>query len=105
MEQPVSYWITSDDSAWVAGTQKSSTAPAGMTFYNGTGFPEWQGNLFVGALRGQRLWRLVLNGNTVVSREALFPTLGQRIRAVHEGPDGWLYFITTSGRLYRVDRA
>ncbi len=84
-----------------------STAPAGMTFYSGSRFPEWQNNVFVAALREATLWRIVLggtNGTTEVSREALFTNLGQRLRCIRQGPDGWLYLLTDEGRLYRIDR-
>jgi glucose/arabinose dehydrogenase len=84
-----------------------SIAPSGLMFYTGSGFPEWQGNAFLGSMngpQGRALWRLTLNGNTVTARERLFASLDERIRCVREGPDGWIYFITDSGRLYRVDR-
>jgi len=82
----------------------TSIAPAGIAFYGGAMFPEWQGNLFVGALAGQALWRLVLSGNTVTAKETLFADLGERIRAVAVAGDGALLFITDSGKLYRVAR-
>ena len=84
----------------------TSIAPSGLTFYTGSMFPEWQGNLFVGALTGQALWRVVLNGDKVVSREPLFASLGERIRNVTQGPDGALYLLTdsASGRILRVAR-
>ena len=84
----------------------TSIAPSGLTFYTGSMFPEWQGNLFVGALAGQALWRVVLNGDTVVSRERLFASLSERIRNVTQGPDGALYLLTdsASGRILRVAR-
>ena len=97
--EPVSRWPAPG-----TPTPYSSIAPSGLTFYTGSGFPEWQGNVFLGALAGTALWRVVLNGNVEVSRERLFASLGQRIRCVKQGPDGWLYFLTDSGRLYRVDR-
>ena len=68
-----------------------------MIFYTGSGFSQWQGNIFVGALAGTALWRIQLNGDTVVSRESLFSELGERIRDVEQGPDGWIYLITDSG--------
>ncbi|MBC7955870.1 MAG: PQQ-dependent sugar dehydrogenase, partial [Cytophagales bacterium] len=85
MEQPVAYWETLDGSTWVPGTGKSSIAPSSMIFYTGAGFPEWQGNLFVSALAGAALWRVVLNGNVEASRERLFASLGERIRCVRQG--------------------
>ena len=39
MEQPIYYW-------------DPSIAPSGMAFYTGDLFPQWKGNLFVGALAG-----------------------------------------------------
>jgi glucose/arabinose dehydrogenase len=102
MEQPASVWETRDGTPWVSG-QKSSTAPAGMAFFTGTGPAHWQGSLFVGALAGQALWRLQLDGHTVVGRERLLASLGERIRDVAQGPDGRLYLITDTGRLLRVN--
>ncbi len=90
--EPVSYWVP------------TSIAPSGLVFYTGAGFPEWQGNAFLGALAGQALWRVVLSGATEVSREQLFASLGERIRCVRQGPDGWLYLLTDSGKLIRIER-
>jgi glucose/arabinose dehydrogenase len=82
----------------------TSVAPSGMAFYSGAMFPEWQGNLFVGTLAGQALWRLTLSGDTVSAKEALFASLGERIRAVKPASDGALLLITDSGKLIRVAR-
>lgn len=102
MEQPASVWETRDGTPWVSG-QKSSTAPSGMSFFTGSAPAHWQGSLFVGALAGQALWRLQLDGQRVVGRERLLTTLGERIRDVEQGPDGRLYLLTDSGRLLRVN--
>jgi glucose/arabinose dehydrogenase len=93
-EPPITYWVP------------TSIAPSGMAFYTGDRFPEWRGNLFIGALAGRALWRLELNGNAVASREALFTSLNERIRDVRQGPDGWLYLLTDnpSGRIVRIVR-
>ena len=84
----------------------TSIAPSGLVFYTGALFPEWQGNLFVGALAGQALWRVVLSGDKVIAREPLFASLGERIRHVTQGPDGALYLLTdnSTGRIVRVAR-
>jgi len=103
MEQPVTYWEKIDGSAWTTGA-KSSIAPSGITFYTGDKLTGWTGNLFVGALAGRALWRLTLNGNVVSSRERLFADLNERIRCVRQGPDGWLYLLTDSGKLIRVEQ-
>jgi glucose/arabinose dehydrogenase len=63
MEQPIYFWVP-------------SIAPSGMAFYTGNAFPEWRGNLFVGALAGQHLARLVLDGETVTGEERLLEDRG-----------------------------
>ena len=69
-----------------------------------TCFPEWKGNLFVGALAGQALHRLVLDGEKIVGEEKLLADLGERIRDVRNGPDGALWLLTDDpqGRVLRV---
>jgi len=94
-EEPKTYWVP------------TSTAPAGLAFYTGDKFPEWQGNVFAGALAGQTLWRIALDANrNVTSREevAVVKALGKRIRDVRQGPDGWLYLLTDDGSIVRIDR-
>jgi glucose/arabinose dehydrogenase len=94
-EEPKSFWVP------------TSIAPAGLAFYNGDKFPEWQGNIFAGALAGQSLWRITLDANRNVSaREevAVVKALNKRIRDVRQGPDGWLYLLTDDGRIVRIDR-
>lgn len=80
----------------------TSIAPSGMVFYTGSMFTQWQGQLFSGALAGQALWRLTLNGNAVSAREAMFGTLGERFRDVRQAPDGALLLLTDSGKLMRL---
>ena len=69
-------------------------APSGMIIHSGNGFPEWEGDLFVGGLASTALVRLELDGETVASEERLLENLGLRIRDVAEGPDGSVYVIT-----------
>ncbi|SIQ07552.1 Glucose/arabinose dehydrogenase, beta-propeller fold [Aromatoleum tolulyticum] len=88
---PVRYWVP-------------SIAPSGMTFYTGDVFPKWKGNLFVGALRGQLLVRIELDGEKFIREERLLTELGSRIRDVRQGPDGKLYLLDESeGRILRLD--
>lgn len=82
-----------------------SIAPSGMTFYTGDVFPQWRGNLFVGALAGRLLSRLTLDGDKVVGEERLLTELGSRIRDVRQGPDGKLYLLDESnGRILRLEQ-
>ena len=77
-------------------------APSGATFYTGAAFPQWRGNLFVGALGQQRLVRLVLDGRRVVGEEHLLEDRKQRVRDVRQGADGLLYVVTDQGELWRI---
>ena len=92
MEQPVYFWTP-------------SMVPSDIAFYTGDLFPEWKGNLFVAALAGEHLARLVLDGNRVVGEERLFVGFNDRIREVRQGPEGALYLLTdhaTEGRLVKL---
>jgi aldose sugar dehydrogenase len=91
MEQPVFYW-------------DPSIAPSGMAFYTADHFPDWKGNVFVGALAGQLLSRLTLDGEKVVSEERLFVGINKRIRDVRQGPDGFIYLVidAAEGEILRV---
>jgi glucose/arabinose dehydrogenase len=84
-----------------------SIAPSGMAFVSGSQFPQWQGSLLVGALRGQMLVRLTLDGEKVVSEERLFQGRPGRIRDVRMGPDGLVYLLTddAQGALLRIEPA
>ena len=82
-----------------------SIAPSGMAFYTGNRFPAWRGNLFVGALKGQMLVRLTLDGERVVREERLLQGELGRIRDVRNGPDGFLYLLTdgSRGKIIRLE--
>jgi glucose/arabinose dehydrogenase len=92
-EEPIYYWTP-------------SIAPSGMMFYQGNMFPEWKGNLFVGALAGKHLVRLVVNEKNIMSEENLLKD-SARIRDVAAGPDGAIYLLTDeeNGKLLRLTRA
>lgn len=68
-------------------------APSGMAIYDGNAFPEWAGDVFVGALAGEHLRRIRFDGTAPVEEEALLAGLGHRIRAVSTGPDGFIYVL------------
>ena len=91
MEQPVHYW-------------DPSIAPSGLAFYAGDAFPAWRGDLLVGALRGRHLARLEMRDGRVVAEHRYLEDLGERIRDVRVGPDGFVYLLTDSdeGRLLRL---
>lgn len=67
--------------------------PAGMTFYDGDVFEEWEGDLFVGNLAGQYLGRFTVSGRNVTEAEPLLTQEGWRIRDITVGPDDYLYIV------------
>jgi glucose/arabinose dehydrogenase len=85
-----------------------SIAPSGLAVYRGAMFPEWQGDLLVGALvdREVRRVRLAPDGR-VLGQESLFKQVGERIRDVRVAPDGsvWLTTDDPKGKILRVSRA
>lgn len=90
MEAPLHYWA-------------KSPAVSGMAFYDGAAIPPWRGDLLVGALAGQALLRLQLDGTRVVHEERLLQGRA-RIRDVRVGPDGLVYLVTdgTDGKILRL---
>lgn len=94
MEQPLHYWVP-------------SIGASGLAFYTHERFPAWRGDLFAGGLALRKLVRLVLEGEQVVGSEDLLVDLGERIRDVRQGPDGYLYVLTDApdGKLLRVGLA
>nr|WP_294788236.1 PQQ-dependent sugar dehydrogenase [uncultured Flavobacterium sp.] len=91
MEQPLYYW-------------DPVVSPSGMTFYAGKRVPEWQNNLFIGALSGMHIVRLAIKDNKVAGEERLLASEGQRFRDITQGKDEALYAVTDQGRLYKIDK-
>jgi glucose/arabinose dehydrogenase len=94
MAQPAKYWVP-------------SPALSGMAFYQGDRFPNWRGNLLMGALRGQSLIRVRLDGEKFVEDEFMLSGAVPRIRDVRVGPDGLVYLLTDvpNGAILRLEPA
>jgi glucose/arabinose dehydrogenase len=92
IEMPLRHWVP------------TSIAPSGLAFITSDRYPGWKGHLVLGALRGEALVRLELDGTRVVAEERLLKTLNERIRDVRQGPDGYLYVLTDNadGRVLRL---
>lgn len=89
-EQPVYYW-------------DPVISPSGIAFYTGN-IEEWKNNLFIAALSGQHIARIILKDNKVVGEERLLEDKNERFRDVLNGLDGNLYAITDSGKLYKISK-
>lgn len=81
MEQPRYFW-------------RPSIAPSGLMFYTGDMFPEWRDSVFVTALAGEHIARLVMDGDRVVAEERLLADRGERIRELKQAADGSLLVLT-----------
>ena len=80
-----------------------SIAPGSLLLYSGNAFPEWRGNLFTGALKLRHLNRVTLSADgRAIGEERLLAELNERIRALIQGPQGWPYFSTDSGKIYVI---
>lgn len=88
MEQPIHYWTP-------------SIAPSGMAYINSERYPAWEGDIMIGSLSFQYLHRTVMDGERVVHEEQLFPAIG-RVRDVRQAPDGYIYFSTDNGNIFRI---
>jgi glucose/arabinose dehydrogenase len=89
LEQPVRYWVP-------------SIAPSGLAVVNSPQYPNWAGNLLVGALVGTHLARVELTDGQYAREEKLLNKVG-RVRAVSQGPDGYVYLLTEApGLLLRL---
>ena len=76
--------------------ESETWAPSGATFVSGG---PWDGNLLFTGLRGQSLYRLVLDKTDpqkVIKLEKYFIGQFGRLRDVVQGPDGDLYMLTNN---------
>ena len=90
MEDPKRVWVP-------------STAASGLVVYTGDKFPRWKGSLLAGGLVSQDVRKLKLDGENVVGEESL--PIGRRVRAVLQGPDGFVYVLTDhkDGEIFRLE--
>jgi glucose/arabinose dehydrogenase len=89
MEQPVRYWVP-------------SIAPCGLTMVTSDKYPNWKGNLLVGALSHQLVARVEIADKKFAHEERLIEKIG-RVRAVVESPDGFIYVATENpGKLLKL---
>ena len=84
-----------------------SISPASLLIYTGDLFPDWKGDALIGALSGEALIRVNLNGDR--ARKADQWGMGNRIRAVDQGPRGEVYLLEDGdngpARLLRLEPA
>jgi len=81
-----------------------SISPADLLIYSGAMFPQWKGDALIPALSGQALIHVPIRGDQTGKAEQW--SMGKRIRAVDQGPDGAVYLLEDEGgaRLLRLTR-
>jgi glucose/arabinose dehydrogenase len=91
MESPIYQWTP-------------SIAPSGLMVYTGKVFPNWRGDIFVGALKFKQLHRLTYKEGEIVAEEILLKNKIGRIRDVRIGPDGYIYLLNDeiNGAVFRI---
>lgn len=80
-----------------------SISPSSLLIYTGDLFPQWKGDALIGALSGQALIRVDIDG--AQARKADQWNMNARIRAVDQGPRGEVYLLEdgSGGRLLRLE--
>ena len=80
-----------------------SIATGSLIIYSGKAFPEWQGNIFVSALKLRHINRIELNDSgQAIAESRLIESEDERIRDLLETQDGYIYFSTDSGKIMRL---
>ena len=69
-----------------------SVAISSFVFYEGAAFPDWNGHMLVGSLKGSDLYRFVFEDGKVQERETVIDDLA-RIRDIEVGPNGELLLL------------
>jgi aldose sugar dehydrogenase len=78
-----------------------SISPSSLIIYTGDKFPQWKGDAFIGALSGQALIRVDIDGSKAAKADQW--DMETRIRDVEQGPDGNIYLLEDGdGRLLKL---
>lgn len=81
-----------------------SIAPSGLEFYTGDVYPEFKGQLFLGALAYTHLNVLDIRNPKKITETRLFRDLKERVRDVKQSPNGEVYYTTDSGGIYKLEK-
>jgi glucose/arabinose dehydrogenase len=83
-----------------------SIGPSGMTIYQGTQFPDWQGDIFVSSLIFNKIIHIDMVDGAPQRQSDMFGEIGERLRDIRTGQDGALYILSEgdNGKLWRVSR-
>ncbi|MEE4143572.1 MAG: PQQ-dependent sugar dehydrogenase [Halieaceae bacterium] len=91
LEQPLYYYLP-------------SIAVSPIEIYRGDMFPEWDGDLLVGALKGAAISKLDLVDGRVRSEYKILDELNARIRDIKVAADSSIWILLETGSIYRLSR-
>jgi glucose/arabinose dehydrogenase len=91
MKQPLFYYLP-------------SRAVSPIEVYRGNMFPEWNGDLLVGALRARSVSKIDIVDQQVKSESTILSEVNGRVRDIKTASDGSIYIIVENGILYRLSR-
>ena len=92
LEQPLYYYLP-------------STAVSPIEVYYGDMFPDWQGHLLVGTLKGMHVSKLDYADGTIRSEQRILKEAKGRVRDIKVAADGSIYvLVQNGGRLLRLHR-
>ncbi|MGR5236891.1 PQQ-dependent sugar dehydrogenase [Vibrio alfacsensis] len=80
-----------------------SIAPSNMVLYRGDKYPELNGKILAGALKLAHINVVSIKDGKLAESERLMESLGERIRDITTSPDGYIYFSTDSGKIFRLE--
>lgn len=91
IEQPLFYFLP-------------SIATSKLIVYRGDMFKEWEGDIFIGALKAQHVAKLDFDAGVVRSSQPILDEVKGRIRDIKLAPDGSIYILSQTSGLHRLFR-
>ena len=79
-----------------------SIAPSNMVLYRGEKYPELNGKILAGALKLAHINVVSIKNGKLTESDRLLESLGERVRDITISPDGYIYFSTDSGKIFRL---
>ncbi len=81
-----------------------SIAPSNLVVYHGNKYPDLDGKIVAGALKLTHINVVSIQNGNLTEYQRLMENLGERIRDITISPDGYLYFSTDSGKIFRLEQ-
>ncbi|WP_159738803.1 PQQ-dependent sugar dehydrogenase [Vibrio atypicus] len=82
-----------------------SIAPSSLLLYRGSTYPQLNGKLVAGALKGAHINIITLDAqNNAVKEERILEDFGERIRDIETTSNGSIIFSTDQGNIYKLIR-